>query len=251
MKRAIVGMILLGLVGVASAEILELKGGDGQWTTVGNWYTNLTTDAHGALPGPTDDARITGAMELSGASVTVDDVFVSGDNITSLTDFTITNATLNANDIDFGRDADLYNYGTINLSGEIDITAKRSPTFYNYGHVTGDSGSTLHLNQYGRFRMLGGTFTGDTLSSGSSDGTCVIDLNSGTMTFDDVTYFDNADRIMNVTDGKLIIEGTNIVSTLQGYVGTKITGITTDLIVYVGGDTIVNYHRKGTVVSIK
>jgi len=251
MKRVIVGMILLGLASVASAEFLELKGGDGQWTTVGNWYTNLTTDAHGALPGSTDDVRITGAMELSGASVTVSDVYVSGDNVTSLTDFTITNATLNANDFYFGRDADLYNYGTINLSGEIDITSKRSPTFYNYGVVTGGSGSSLNLNQYGVFRMEGGTFTADTLSSGNGSGTCVISLNSGTMTFDDVTYFDNPYRTMNVSGGKLVVEGENMVTYFRDAIAAgALTGLTAANVTMVGENTVFPVPA-GTVISIK
>jgi len=84
------------------------------------------------------------------------------------------------------------------------------------------------------------------------EGDGILNLTGGTMTFGGQTFFTSDGGVVNVSnDGQLIFTDQDIVSTLQGYVDTKITGITTDLIVYVGEDTIVNYHRKGTVVSVK
>jgi len=250
MKRAIVGLIMLGLVGVAHAVELELtNNGDNQWSTTNNWVLRGTTTPHGSLPTASDRVWVTGAMEIDGAG--------SADNVSmnQAAVFTIaSNATLNARALLGGKTADIYNYGTVTLSLGVTMGSTGCEMF-NYGDIT--ASGDLSFNKGGDFHMLGGTFNGNEILTGNKAGASVLNLHGGTMTFDDINLFDTdgtfyGSYTMDVAnDGKLIIEGQNMVTYFRDAISSNLlTGVTASDVSYDGDHTYVHI-RKGTVVSIK
>lgn len=208
----------LSIGGVAQAATVYFTAAtDNQWTTTTNWYDAASGgSATGSLPGAGDEAVIQQVLaEISGTSVTVTKVTMANDSSGATdSDFTLkNNATLNVTDIRLGRDSDLNLEAgsTINFSGLIDIDSKRTPTFYNYGTVLGSGGSSeLTLDQNGVFRMESGSFSADLLSSGNDPQTDkqvnTVNVNGGTMTFSDVTYFTDYDYDkMDFNGGSLIV----------------------------------------------
>jgi len=217
---------------------------DNQWTNAGNYTLHGTNTLHGALPTGIDDVWVTGAMELSGSSVTGE-----AQNVTMNQDavFTITsNATLNARAIVGGKTADTYNYGTVNLSLDVSVNATGCEMF-NYGDIT--AAGDLKFNKGGDFHMLGGTFTGDDILTGTKGGGTVLNLHGGTMTFSDINIFDTngpfyGSYTMDVqSNGTLIIEGQDLETYFQDAISSNL--LTGAQVTYNGTDTIVTSSGGG------
>jgi len=178
-----------------------------QWTTGGNWYTNETTDLHGSLPTGIDDVWVTGAMELSGASVTgtANNVSMNQGAVFTITNNATLNAgavsllssgaganltvafdgVLNATSIADSKNSTLYNYGDINLTAGVDV--KTQGNFYNYGTI---DAADLDMNKSSSFNQMGGTFNAVNLLAGTHASVSQVNLHGGTMTFTDTTAFD-------------------------------------------------------------
>lgn len=254
MKRAIIGLIMLGLAGVAQAALYTNTVAGSLWETATNWDTGVVPDSNTAveIAGLNADGfrgRATVASNYTAYATTItlnrgSNGEATGGNLTIAGTGTL-NATslLGAKNsrltVDLG--------GVLNLAGNISWNANKAVA-NNNGTINLTAGGDLDVGQNaGNSFNNSGIFSGDVL-----EGDGILNLTGGTMTFGGQTFFTSDGGVVNVSnDGQLIFTDQDIVSTLQGYVDTKITGITTDLIVYVGEDTIVNYHRKGTVVSVK
>jgi len=290
MKRAIVGLILLGLVGVSSAITVDyVTTGSHSWTDTGNWETNGV--AYAGLPVGGDIVYVDGTTAANGAIVNTTTAVggntALGDNaanghltinegakltLTATGNLTmggtgggvLNNAgTLSANRIIFGTGN---NYITNSATGVMNLgvfgitmDGKNNSTFENSGIINAgtlqfDGAKSGGLMQ---FNMNGGAFNGTGklgIKDSNADGryTGEINLYGGTMTFTDVTYFDHAASTMDIkNDGKLIIEGTNAVSYFETAIASgQLTGVTALDVTFDAPDTRI-FIRKGTVISIK
>ena len=284
MKRAIVGLMMLGLVGVASAETLTyLTTGDHSWTNSANWTNSLgaadvpeagdtvnvedtssfsegvvITDGTAAAAAELNLGPVSGsgyATIEEGATLTLSlKLNLAGKHATS---GRLTNrGTLTARGIGCPNgSAYLWNYGTINLTGtaDIDMYNSRNCFFRQYaGSITCDD---LYLRGAGgftaRFDMMGGTVVGDALTTDDPSTGAVLNLTGGTMTFNDVTFFDSANNTMTVQSPGMLVVTKDMRTYLQAAIdGGQITSDADLSLTYVDGNTILKVPA-GTLVSIQ
>ena len=224
------------VTGTAS-DVTMNSGAD--FTITGNATLNASDVSVETLAGIT----ITDNATLNASAVTLQQGSNTGESGGNLT--VAATGILNATTINgLGKQSRLWNYGVINLTGNLDWDGRYAKG-YNYGTINADGNLIVDSNLTNPFENSG-IFNGNALVG---DGT--ISLTGGTMTFGSQTFFTTAGGVVNLSnDGTLIFEGQNYVTLLQGLIGTKLNGVTADLVVYVGGDTVVPYYVKGTVMSI-
>lgn len=249
-KKTIIGLLALSTAGVAQAAIFTEDAND-LWSTAGNWSTGvvpsgITGEANDANITKGDDAVIDASYtELAPAQarnirlLNGSNAGASGGRLT-----VSANAFLDANDLwGNGKQSRLYNYGTIDLTGNLDWDGRNA---HGYNYASGTINTTGNLivdaNLANSFNNAG------TLTGASLVGSGTINLTGGTMAFNSQTFFTTTGGTLIVSnDGRLTIVG-DLASTLQTYVGTKIIGVTTDKIVYDSFNnlTIVNVPEPGT-----
>jgi hypothetical protein len=243
MKRAVIGLIMLGLAGIAGAENIAFDngGGDGLWSNTNNWdLARLPT---------TGDKTTLGAI---GGPVLVDAAGAATHNLTLGTALTIGSAgTLSSRAVIFGSAASITNNGTLNTLLYIALN-KSSSVFVNTGDINGVGDVSMTIKG-GTFNMLDGTY--DSVGSLGATGTSgFLNLHGGTMTFTDVDWFDTGAayyggyEIDVANDGELIVSGTNMVSYFQQAITDgHLTGVNADQVTFSGGNTIVAIPEPATI----
>ena len=242
MKRAIVGLILLGLVGVANASIFS-NNVDNLWTTAGNWSAGEPTGSTDCSIARYQSAVITN-YTASARNLALSaglNAAGSGGNLRVEAD-----GVLNARAVISGKNARLWNYGEVNLTTSF-VWGSNATVGYNYGTI--DTTQDLSINKIASFNNYG-TFNGDTLAAGGNAG-AKLNLRGGTMTFDDVTFFDLNNTMTVQRPGMLIIEGQDKRPYLQTAIDDgKITSDEVLGLFYVGGNTILKVP-VGTVIAVQ
>ena len=247
MKRAVVGLMMLGLIGVANASTFT---NSGLWNVAANWDAGIpdgNTDANiwGARDNTSEHAVITN-YTASARDVSLKtglNAAGSGGNLTVEAD-----GVLNARSVNVSKSGRVTNRGMMDLSSSV-ILGSTKGEVYNYGTI--DTDANLSMNKTVTFNMLGGTFNGVSLNSGTTAGQ-KVNLYGGTMTFNDVTCFDAANLTMTVrSPGMLIIEGQDKRTYLQTAIDAGKITCDEDLgLFYVDGNTILKVPA-GTVISIQ
>ncbi len=241
--KAMTGLVLLGLAGVAHAVTLEFSNDSGnQWSMVPNWDERGTDPVVPATALPTVND---GVSIAENQSVQIDAMNAVSKNLTMEEDSSATitaNGTLAARIFTHRKNSTFTNNGTLNLELFYNLISLRSEVF-NTGTIRVDG---LKVKKNATFNMLAGTFvsSGGLHAAGSGG---VLNLHGGTMTFTDVDWFDTgADyygdyKIDIANDGILVITGANRVSYLQAAITDGyLTGATADEVTFDGSDTKVD-----------
>jgi len=257
MKRVIIGLIMVGMAGVAHAAVFTNvtadTNGDYLWSNTDNWdpeavptnttAVNIWSDsgsaAHAHAVIDTNYTAYAAAIKLeaggsgakTGGRLTID-----------------AGGILNATSLTAAKNTDFWNYGVINLAGKLSWGSTAAAGF-NYGTINLTNGGDLSLSK-GSFNNSG-DFTGDDLMGPGGGGT--LNLTGGTMTFNDVSYFDVANTMNVQFPGMLVVEGQDMTNDLQTAIdlGRIESGGDLDLS-SVGGNTFLKvsgtvYQAEGTV----
>ena len=195
-KKAILGLIILNIAGVAQAtEFNSLT--DTVWQTLGNWSASLPDAATNA----SIYGNNAGGVD-SGAHAVIDNFTAYtrnlalnlGSNSTGSGGSLTVTATgqLNARMVVMDKSTELNNYGTVNLSQNFIISANRVNAYNHTGAAI--TASSLEIRKNGTFHMLGGTFS-STGSLGVQDAKGPgghLNVHGGTMNFTDTDWFDSS-----------------------------------------------------------
>jgi len=229
MKRAIIGLIMLGLAGVAMADTIDYTnvGGDRLWSNAANWTNSVGAQV---VPTSNDTVSVFGTTAATGLQIQTNNAqaaamqvgqnyskvggvlitpgsdghaaIVSGGTLTLTGQLNVSaqnnSATFeNEGTLDVGS-MQLYrgtlnftNSGTIASSGTIYIGRRDASAFSNTGDITCGLLSLGNQTQNVTFNMDGGTVVGSRLDT--MGGGAQMNLHGGTMTFNDVDIFDTGE----------------------------------------------------------
>ena len=237
----------MNIAGVAQAQSVFTETTDDLWSTAGNWSAGVPDDTTDADITAGGDAVIdaTTYTELAPAEAKIIKLLAGSNTSASGGRLTVAeDAFLDATRIwSNGKQSRLYNYGTIDLTGNLDWDGNKAEA-YNYatGTINATGNLIVDVNGANSFNNAG-AFTGASLVG---DGT--LNLTGGDMAFASETFLTTDGGTLNVTnDGQLTIAG-DYAASYKLLVGTQITGITADKIVYdsVNNLTIVNVPEPAT-----
>lgn len=241
---------MLGLAGVAHADLIFTNASGNAWSTTANWLDKTTGLPVSRVPLSTD--KVT--LGADGGPVLVDAAGAASHNLTLGTALTIGSAgTLSSRAVIFGSAASITNAGTLNMQLYIGVN-KSSSVFDNTGDINSTTtAAALSIKEGGTFNMLDGTFDAVGLL-GATGNSGFLNLHGGTMTFTDVDWFDTGAayyggyEIDVANDGELIVSGTNMVSYFQQAITDgHLTGVNADQVSFVGGNTIVAIPEPATI----
>jgi len=282
MKRAIIGLIMLGLAGVSMADTIDYTnvGGDRLWSNAANWTNSVGAQV---VPTSNDTVSVFGTTAATGLLINTNnaeaaamqvglpqsargDATIRSNGVLTITGQLNVSAqgrsaifenagTLNIGELRMYRgNLSFVNSGTINSSGTFYIGRRDTATFENTGDITCGLLSLGNQTQNVTFSMDGGTVVGtrlDTMGGGAQ-----INLHGGTMTFNDVDIFDTGETwsgnySMDVQPPGMLVVTKNMVSYLETAISSNwITGGPGLRVSLVDGDTIVDSPPVGTIMAI-
>lgn len=196
-KTALIGLMTLSIVGVAQAQrtFTEVTDTSGEflWSTPANWvFTNGDPGSPGA---PTGTTGAVNDVEISAnANAVINDdtavakkvVLRSGSSLT----VTVDGELNTGNFLDVQGNAELNNYGTIDLAARFLMTAAGADAYNHAGASI--TASSLEIRKNGTFHMLGGTFNsaGALGVQNAPQPGGHLNVHGGSMNFTDTDWFD-------------------------------------------------------------